>query len=148
MIPPESPSAPSPQGDDAIAGAAHAAGRRGRLRLLLGVSPMGHALSSSCWPWLAGAFLCLALSGCTVVTVGAAAVSVTATAVGLATDAAVGTAKIVGKGVGKAYDAVTDDKPDNSGVSVKFRESDPNHPYQPGPGVSNNREPFVESETP
>ena len=98
-----------------------------------------------------GAFLCMALlglSGCTVVAVGAAAVSVTATAVGVAADVAVGTAKLAGKGVGKAYDALTDDKPDNSGVSVKFRESDPNHPYQPGPGVSNNREPFVEPESP
>jgi len=87
--------------------------------------------SSICRPWLAGAFLCLALSGCTVVTVGAAAVGVTATAVGLAADAAVGTAKIVGKGVGKAYDAVTDDKPDDSGISIKYRESDPGHPYRP-----------------
>ena len=65
------------------------------------------------------------------VTVGAAAVGVTATAVGLAADAAVGTAKIVGKGVGKAYDAVTDDKPDDSGISIKYRESDPGHPYRP-----------------
>ena len=97
--------------------------------------------SSICKPWLAGAFLCFALSGCTVVSVGAAAVSVTATAVGVAADAAVGTAKLVGKGVGKAYDAVTDDKPDNSGVSTQYRESDPNHPYQPGPGVSNARDP-------
>lgn len=89
----------------------------------------------------AGAFLCFALSGCAAVSVGAAAVSVTATAVGVAADAAVGTAKLVGKGVGKAYDAVTDDKPDNSGVNIKYRESDPNHPYQPGPGVSNARDP-------
>jgi hypothetical protein len=75
--------------------------------------------------------LCLALSGCTVVAVGSAAVSVTATAVGVAADAAVGTAKLVGKGVGKAYDAVTDDQPDDSGVSIKYRESDPSHPYRP-----------------
>lgn len=146
MIHPESPS--SPKGDDIVAGEAHAARRRGRLRFLLGAPGSGHALSSFCQPWLAGAFWCFALSGCTVVAVGAAAVSVTATAVGAAADVAVGTAKLAGKGVGKAYDALTDDKPDNSGVSVKFRESDPNHPYQPGPGVSNNREPFVESETP
>jgi hypothetical protein len=37
----------------------------------------------------------------------------------------------VGKGVGKAYDAVTDDKPDDSGISIKYRESDPGHPYRP-----------------
>ena len=59
----------------------------------------------------AGAFCCALtqLSGCTVVAVGAAAVSVTASAVGLAADAAVGTARIVGKGVGKAADALADE---------------------------------------
>ncbi|MGE8317322.1 MAG: hypothetical protein ACN6O3_01170 [Comamonas sp.] len=88
----------------------------------------------------AGAFFC-ALQGCTVVSVGAAAVSVTATAVGVAADVAVGTAKVVGKGVGMAYDAATNDKPDNSGIGIKYRESDPNHPYQPGPGASNSRPP-------
>ena len=44
------------------------------------------------------------LPGCTVVTVTATAVSVTATAVGLAADVAVGTAKVVGHGVGAAVD--------------------------------------------
>ena len=83
------------------------------------------------------------LGGCAVVAVGATAVSVTASAVGLAADAAVGTAKIVGKGVGKAYDAVTDSPPDNSGVSIKYRESDPSQPYRPGPGASNSREPLA-----
>ena len=55
--------------------------------------------------------LCLTalLPGCTVVAVATTAVSVTASAVGLAADAAVGTAKIVGKGIGKATDALTDD---------------------------------------
>ena len=74
----------------------------------------------------AGAFFCalLALPGCTVVAVGAAAVSVTATVVGVAADAAVGTAKIVGKGVGKAYDAMTEeDAPDTSGVHVRYRDT-------------------------
>ena len=80
-------------------------------------------------------------SGCAVVTVGAAAVSVTATAVGVAADVAVGTAKLAGKGVGAAYGAIADDKPDNSGLSIKYRESDPKHPWQPGPGMSNAREP-------
>ena len=92
----------------------------------------------------AGAFLCLSLfslSGCTVVAVGAAAVSVTATAVGVAADVAVGTAKLAGKGVGAAYGAIADGKPDNSGLSIKYRESDPKHPWQPGPGMSNAREP-------
>ena len=57
----------------------------------------------------AGAF-CWLLSGCTVITVGAAAVSVTATAVGLAADVAVGSVKLVGKGVGAAIDAASDDE--------------------------------------
>ena len=55
------------------------------------------------------AALSLMLSGCAVVAVADAAVSVTAAAVGLAADAAIGTAKIVGKGVGKAADAVLGD---------------------------------------
>ncbi|CAM4272762.1 hypothetical protein COAQ111491_14385 [Comamonas aquatilis] len=99
--------APSPKGDDTFA-----ARRRGRLRLWLGVSSLGRALSSSCRPWLAGAFLCLlSLSGCAVVAVAGTAVSITAGAVGLAADAAIGTVKIVGKGVGKAADAALDDEP-------------------------------------
>jgi hypothetical protein len=48
----------------------------------------------------------MVLPGCAVVAVADAAVSVAAGAVGLAADAAVGTAKIVGKGVGKAADAM------------------------------------------
>lgn len=74
----------------------------------------------------AGAFFCalLALPGCTVVTVGAAAVSVTATVVGVAADAAVGTAKVVGKGVGKAYDTMTEpDAADHSGIDVHYRDA-------------------------
>ncbi|MDR0204330.1 MAG: hypothetical protein LBJ40_19490 [Delftia acidovorans] len=78
-----------------------------------------------------GAFLCLCatalLSGCTVVAVTATAVSVTASAVGLAADAAVGTVKIVGKGVGKAVDAMSDDDgaaADNSGITVRYRTPD------------------------
>lgn len=73
-----------------------------------------------------GAFLCsllLALQGCAVVAVTSAAVSITAGAVGLAADAAIGTAKIVGKGVGKAADAMMDDdKPDTSGIEVHYRD--------------------------
>ena len=70
-----------------------------------------------------GAFLCLTLTGCAVVAVTSAAVSVTAGAVGLAADAAIGTAKIVGKGVGKAADALMDDgKPDTSGIQVHYRD--------------------------
>ena len=62
-------------------------------------------------PLSLGAFLCLAalLPGCTVVAVTATVVGVTASAVGLAADAAVGTARIVGKGVGKAADVLTDE---------------------------------------
>ncbi|MBK8337068.1 MAG: hypothetical protein IPL03_10970 [Sterolibacteriaceae bacterium] len=48
-------------------------------------------------------------AGCAVVTVASTAVSVTAGVVGVAADAAIGTAKIVGKGVGKAADAVLGD---------------------------------------
>lgn len=52
-------------------------------------------------------------AGCAVVTVASTAVSVTAGVVGVAADAAIGTAKIVGKGVGKAADVVLgdDEKP-------------------------------------
>ncbi|MBS0467073.1 MAG: hypothetical protein JSR14_07650 [Proteobacteria bacterium] len=62
-------------------------------------------------PLALGAFLCLAalLPGCTVVSVTSTAVSVTASAVGLAADAAIGTAKLAGKGVGMAVDALGDD---------------------------------------
>ena len=54
----------------------------------------------------------MATSGCAVVAVTSTAVSVTAGVVGLAADAAIGTAKIVGKGVGKAADALLDDAPE------------------------------------
>jgi hypothetical protein len=59
------------------------------------------------------AVFALTLSGCAVVAVVDTAVSVTAGVVGLAADAAIGTVKIVGKGVGKAADAVMgdDEKP-------------------------------------
>ena len=55
------------------------------------------------------AALMLLLSGCAVVTVASTAVSVTAGAVGLAADAAIGTARITGKAVGAAADAVLPD---------------------------------------
>ncbi|PTT23439.1 hypothetical protein DBR12_01370 [Acidovorax sp. HMWF029] len=60
-----------------------------------------------------------ALTGCTVVTVASTAVSVTASAVGLAADATVGTVKIVGKGVGMAADAVYSPAPDTSGIQIR-----------------------------
>ncbi|MDH6166634.1 hypothetical protein M2282_001781 [Variovorax boronicumulans] len=53
--------------------------------------------------------LVAALSGCAVVTVASTAVSVGAGAVGLAADAAIGTARITGKAVGAAADAVIPD---------------------------------------
>jgi hypothetical protein len=53
--------------------------------------------------------LVAALSGCAVVTVAGTAVSVGASAVGLAADAAIGTARITGKAVGAAADAVIPD---------------------------------------
>lgn len=82
----------------------------------------------------AGAFYCalaMLLGGCSVVAVGAAAVSVTASAVGLAADAAVGTVKVVGKGVGKAYDMATGEEQDNSGISVRYRERRPGETFPP-----------------
>ncbi|MBT2326780.1 hypothetical protein J7E62_31205 [Variovorax paradoxus] len=51
----------------------------------------------------------LPLSGCAVVSVASTAVSVGAGAVGLAADAAIGTARITGKAVGAAADAVLPD---------------------------------------
>ena len=61
----------------------------------------------------AAVLLLSAASGCTVVAVTASAVSVVATV-------AVGTVKVVGKGVGMAADAmVGDDKPDNSGIQIR-----------------------------
>jgi predicted small secreted protein len=50
--------------------------------------------------------LAFPLGGCAVVTVAGTAVSVTAGVVGLAADAAIGTARITGKAVGAAADAV------------------------------------------
>jgi hypothetical protein len=49
------------------------------------------------------------LGGCAVVSVASTAVSVGAGAVGLAADAAIGTARITGKAVGAAADAVLPD---------------------------------------
>jgi hypothetical protein len=51
----------------------------------------------------------MALGGCAVVSVASTAVSVGAGAVGLAADAAIGTARIAGKAVGAAADAVLPD---------------------------------------
>ena len=60
------------------------------------------------------------LTGCTVITVASTAVSVTASAVGLAADATVGTVKIVGKGVGMAADAMSSKPaPDTSGIQIR-----------------------------
>ena len=52
------------------------------------------------------AILAAALGGCTVITVAGTAASLAVTAGSLAVDAAVGTAKITGKAVGLAADAV------------------------------------------
>ena len=111
--------APSPSLDARERGDGLAAGRP-----LLALPALVRALPGSIGTLFAGAFLCLSLSGCAVVAVTSAAVSVTAGAVGLAADAAIGTAKIVGKGVGKAADALMDDeKPDTSGVNIRYRDS-------------------------
>jgi hypothetical protein len=58
---------------------------------------------------LGATLLVLALSGCAVVTVAGAAVSVGAAVVGTAVDVTVGAAKLTGKAVGSAVDAMTDD---------------------------------------
>ena len=57
---------------------------------------------------LAGALLA-GLSGCTVITVAGAAASIAVTGAGLAVDAAVGAARLTGKAVGAAADAITPD---------------------------------------
>ena len=62
------------------------------------------------------------LGGCAVVAVTSTAVGITAGVVGLAADAAIGTARIAGKGIGKAADALLgdDEAPDNSGVNIRY----------------------------
>jgi hypothetical protein len=55
---------------------------------------------------LIAALALAALSGCAVMTVGGAAVSVGATVVGAAVDVAVGAVKLTGKAVGSAVDAI------------------------------------------
>ena len=59
--------------------------------------------------YLGLALMAMALHGCAVVTVASTAVSIGAGAVGLAADAAIGTARIGGKVVGAAADAVIPD---------------------------------------
>ena len=89
------------------------------------------SLNSRLLRLFAGAFFCLALSGCTVIAVTGTAISVTAGVVGLAADAAIGTAKIVGKGVGKAANALLDDdKTDSSGVNIQYRDSGSSTPAE------------------
>lgn len=77
----------------------------------------------ACQAGMAALILLIALTflpGCTVVSVAATTVSVTASAVGLAADAAIGTVKVVGKGVGMAADAVSGSPaPDNSGIVIR-----------------------------
>jgi len=73
--------------------------------------------------WLCTGGAIALLGGCTVVTVASTAVGVTAGVVGLAADAAIGTARIAGKGIGKAADAMMDDPApaaDNSGVNIHY----------------------------
>ncbi len=81
--------------------------------------PQAFAKKRGAFLWLMIGPAMLSLSGCTVV-------SVAGSVVGLAADAAIGTVRIVGKGVGKAADAMLDDdepKQDNSGITIKYRES-------------------------
>lgn len=84
--------------------------------------PTLHTLKK--WRWLLAGSAPALLGGCAVVAVTSAAVSVTAGVVGLAADAAVGTARIAGKGIGMAADAVMDDEvpppADSSGVNIHY----------------------------
>ena len=92
--------------------------------------PLRLTPSRGAFSWLLIGTALLALSGCTVV-------SVAGSVVGLAADAAIGTVRIVGKGVGKAADAMLDDdepKQDNSGITIKYRESK-DAPLQDSPPV-------------
>lgn len=76
-------------------------------------------------PALLVGLLCAAAlsgSGCAVVSVAGTAVSVGAGAVGLTADAAIGTAKLAGKGAGAAIDAFSE-KDDHSGLRIRFREA-------------------------
>ena len=92
------------------------------------------------WLLLGAPWLLSSLSGCTVV-------SVAGSVVGLAADAAIGTVRIVGKGVGKAADAMLDDdeKDDGSGIHIRYRDSadaplqkaPPSAPPAPATGVVN-----------
>lgn len=82
---------------------------------------MNHGRLASPLRALLGSALCAALTGCAVVSVAGTAVSVGAGAVGLAADAAIGTARLAGKGAGAAIDAFSD-RDDGSGVHVRFRE--------------------------
>ena len=59
---------------------------------------------------LAALLMSLGLGGCAVIAVVDTAASVVVGAVGLAADAAIGTARIAGKAVGAAADAVIPDK--------------------------------------
>ncbi len=56
--------------------------------------------------WCCLGVACTALGGCAVVSVASTAVSVGAGVVGLGADAVIGTARITGKAVGAAADAV------------------------------------------
>ena len=58
---------------------------------------------------LCAALLASAATGCAVVTVAGAAVSVGAAVVGTAVDVTVGAAKLTGKAIGGAVEAMTDD---------------------------------------
>ena len=58
---------------------------------------------------VAVALLVLSLSGCVVVTVAGAAVSVGATVVEAAVDVTVGAVKVTGKAIGSAVEAMTDE---------------------------------------
>ena len=55
-------------------------------------------------------------------TVASTTANPTAGAAGLTTDAAMGTVKMLGKGVGKAAEALLDDLPNHSGIQVRYRD--------------------------
>lgn len=59
------------------------------------------------------------MSGCTLLTIADAVGTVAVGTVGLAAGAVIGTVKIVGNGVGKAADAMTDDKAKDAATAAK-----------------------------
>jgi hypothetical protein len=88
---------------------------------------MNSCIQRAAWATAQVATLLVLLTGCTAVSVVATTASITASAVGLAAEATIGTVRVVGKGVGMAADAMSGSPaPDHSGIQI--RESVPPAP--------------------